>query len=502
MKKASFLIVFIVPFLMGCPHKKDVVETKPLTDAERMAASINNYQVAAPPATTNEIDLVADSAYLYAKETYLWNTNTKTTWDSSLLEIGYNKFNPRQYNSADVVATGQKVMAALKAFSSNNDRFSFATTKEESDGIQTGETKDYGFFVKPAYINATDVKWFLTYVYAQSDAGLKGVKRGWIINKINGTPIVYDNASIALLNDLLFGSGTAATIEFLKHDGTPVSLTLNKTDFQANSVLYSNVITTNGKNVGYLVFNSFFGAPSRTELQQVFDNFQSKGINELIVDLRNNSGGSTETQDMLANIIAPAAANGKTMYSYEFNPLLQQDKFPLLKKKFRWANGSFTLANNTEKFQKIGTLNLSRVFFIGTNSTASASELLINNLKPVMNVQLIGDTTYGKPVGFFPIVLFNKVALYPISFRTINGAGNADYYHGFVPDRLANDGVNKDWGDVTDPCLAAALYYINNNKYAVVNNTLPRSVMGSASTQKALQNLNDQKFSGMFIETK
>ena len=104
-------------------------------------------------------------------------------------------------------------------------------------------------------------------------------------------------------------------------------------------------------------------------------------------------------------------------------------------------------------------MNLSRVFFIVTGSSASASELIINNLKPYMDVKLIGDTTYGKPVGFFPIEILNY-AIYPISFRTINSAGNADYYSGFAPDKLAADGVNKNWGDVTEPSLAAALKYI------------------------------------------
>ena len=105
-------------------------------------------------------------------------------------------------------------------------------------------------------------------------------------------------------------------------------------------------------------------------------------------------------------------------------------------------------------------LNLNRVFFIVTNGTASASELLINNLKPYMDVKLIGDTTYGKPVGFFPVDIYNY-SIYPISFKTVNSAGNADYYNGFAPDKIAPDGVSKNWGDITEPSLASALKYIS-----------------------------------------
>ena len=81
-----------------------------------------------------------------------------------------------------------------------------------------------------------------------------------------------------------------------------------------------------------------------------------------------------------------------------------------------------------------------------------------------MDVKLIGDTTYGKPVGFFPIPIFNY-DIYPISFKTVNSAGNADYYTGFAPDKLVSDGVNKNWGDVNEPSLAAALRYISTGSF-------------------------------------
>jgi len=146
---------------------------------------------------------------------------------------------------------------------------------------------------------------------------------------------------------------------------------------------------------------------------------------------------------------------------------------------------------------------LSRVFFIVTGNTASASELLINNLKPYMDVKLIGDTTYGKPVGFFPIPIFNY-DIYPISFKTVNSAGNADYYTGFAPDKLTFDGVNKNWGDANEPSLAAALRYISTGSFerfaAESLNNLQRRAMNEAKPlNKAI---NENKFSGMFIERK
>jgi C-terminal processing protease CtpA/Prc len=385
------------------------------------------------------------------------------------------------------------------------DRYSFVATKEESDGIQTGATTDYGFFIKSYSIDEVEpvdsVYWYVNYVYSQSTAGTNGVKRGWRINKINGTQIGYDQASVDILNDIFFGTGTSASFEFLKPDGTTATLPLGKTSFQSNSVLYTHVFTSGSKKIGYMVFNQFFGASSRAELATVFNQFDAAGITNLIVDLRYNRGGATETQDTLANLIAPFVANLGKMYTYEFNQQLQQGNFPLLKTQPGFANVSFTPANNTVVFHKVDNIQLLQVFFIVSNSTASASELLINNLRPYIDVKLIGDTTYGKPVGFFPIAISNY-DIYPISFRTINSAGNADYYSGFAPDKLVVDGVDKDWGDTNEPCLAEALKYINTGSFRTLPDNDASQLRRDAQLEMkpAQKALESRKFTGMYKE--
>ncbi|MCW3106905.1 MAG: hypothetical protein JWQ09_1411, partial [Segetibacter sp.] len=370
----------------------------------------------------------------------------------------------------------------------------------------TGVSVDYGFFIKAAAADKVEpidsVHWYVEYVFDQSTAGTSGLNRGWYINKINNTPVTYSQSSIDLLNQTFFGTTNSASFEFVKPDGSTATFNLSKTSFTSNSVLYKNVINAGAKKVGYFVFKQFFGTPSITELNNVFSTFKSQGINELIVDLRYNPGGSTATQDALANLIAPASANNQVMYKYVFNSNLQQGKFPLLQQKAGYGSTSFTEENNTERFANTGGLNISRVFFIVGHGTASASELLINNLKPYIDVKLIGDTTYGKPVGFFPVDIYNY-SIYPISFKTVNSAGNADYYKGFAPDKIAPDGVNKNWGDVTDPSLASALSYINTGAFrtAAGSEQQYRNQMKSQLQLKPLNNeLEKNKFTGMFIE--
>ena len=118
-----------------------------------------------------------------------------------------------------------------------------------------------------------------------------------------------------------------------------------------------------------------------------------------------------------------------------------------------------------------------------------------------MDVKLIGDTTYGKPVGFFPIPVYNY-DIYPISFKTVNSAGNADYYIGFVPDKLVPDGVDKNWGNVDEPCLAAALKYITSGSFRISSNEGQQQLRVQAAKQAEFFNrsLSENKFSGMFIE--
>ena len=476
MKSKLGLLTVVAILAFSCKKKNESVNTPP------------------PPVTSTAEELLMASVYLYSKEVYFWNDRISS----------YDQFNPRQYNGPDEFKSAKNVMGAIRQ-PQPLDRYSFVTTIEESDGIQTGEDKDFGFFLKSASVDLAapldSIYWFVSYVYDKSTAGIAGVKRGWIINKINGMQLGYDEPSINILNNTFFGIVTTANFEFIKPDNSPATASLSKSSFQANSVLYKGVLTPGAAKVGYLVFNQFFGEPSRVELASAFAGFQSQGITDLVVDLRYNPGGSTETQDILANLIAPLSANNQKMYSYQFNPQLQQGTFPLLQKKPGFQNVSFSEATNTVKYEKSGTLNLSRVFFIVTGSSASASELIINNLKPYMDVKLIGDTTYGKPVGFFPIQI-SKYAIYPISFRTINSAGNADYYSGFAPDKLANDGVNKDWGDITEPSLAAALNYIGTGAFGrAPENGLMKLRRDAQQLLKPVQNiLESKKFVGMYKE--
>jgi hypothetical protein len=233
--------------------------------------------------------------------------------------------------------------------------------------------------------------------------------------------------------------------------------------------LFDSVYSVGSAKVGYFVFNSFAAVDNgngptltKTELNRVFAKFQSAGISSLIVDLRYNGGGSVQTTEYLDSLIAPASVAGKEMYHYLYNDKItamnNQIGFPV---KIMFTGG--------------GSLNLQNVFFIGTGNTASASELTINNLKPYMTVKLVGDTTYGKPVGFFTFHITDfpnggaekaLADLYAINFETRNADNNGGYFDGLIPDAVASDFINVPWGNPADDNLQKIFSYINTGVFS------------------------------------
>ena len=141
------------------------------------------------------------------------------------------------------------------------------------------------------------------------------------------------------------------------------------------------------------------------------------------------------------------------MYNTYYNDILQNNKEVLLKNQWRKDQASgqdynygqfdYSVAGNAVNFSKQGSLNVNRVFFIMTGNTASASELTINNLRPQMDVQFVGNTSYGKPVGFFDIDI-NNYQLYIPEFYTLNSTGQGNYYSGFSPGTTDYPGVSDD----------------------------------------------------------
>jgi carboxyl-terminal processing protease len=459
------------------------------------------------------LDLVRDSIYLYSKEAYYWNDGLPD----------YGTFNPRGYSGSSDLDAVQKEVNAISQYKINpatNLPYEYSTSSPGTakysfiDNGQTstslGGTKaDYGFAITA--IANTDFR--VRYVYPGSPAGNANMHRADQIITIN----TRSNLDISVTTDYNFvvnALGTSPLSMTLRRpDNTTYSVTLTSVTYTANPVLLYKVLDGgSGKKVGYVVFNTFTSPANATpKLDEAFNNFTANGVTDLVVDLRYNGGGYVSTSEYLANLIVPAAKSGGTMYSSYFNSTLQNNQEVLLKKQYaRDANNNlynygqvdYSIAGNTVKFAKKGSLGVSRVFFIVTGSTASASELAINNLRPQMDVKLIGRTTYGKPVGFFAINISNY-QLYVPEFETKNSAGQGGYYTGMLPGSTDYPGISdaddltKDFGDPTEKLLAHALNYVTKGTYG---NALQIQSTGNAATNGINRPLGPDGFNGMIFD--
>jgi carboxyl-terminal processing protease len=507
MKRIVYLLVILIAGLIAS-CKKD-------------KKSVDSDNAASPSKNGTTLNLVQDSVFLYAKEAYYWYDALPT----------YPEFDPRAFTGSTDIAALTGEVDAISQYKINpatslpyeyyspnpgEAKYSFIDQGEVSTEL-SGTNDDFGF--APLFNDVNDLR--VKYVYPGSPADLAGIKRGYQITAINGnTNFSYDGANGPHTQFVInaYSNSSTITMTLQKYDGTTMNVNLSAATYTINPVLtYKTFNQGNGHIVGYLVFNTFTSdANADAQLNTAFNYFNSNGVTDLVVDLRYNEGGYVSTAEYLDNLIVPSAKTRSLMYNYYFNDILTNNKETILANQVRrdpttnqlynYAQVDYSVAGNAVNFSKVGPLNISRVFFIVTGSTASASELTMNNLRPELNVQFIGSTTYGKPVGFFDIDI-NKYELYIPEFETKNSASQGDYYTGMVPGSadypgIADyDDVTKDFGDPTEGLLAHALNYVKTGTYAVttpqVQSLSKARTFSIVQANAAAIQLGQYKFKGM-----
>jgi carboxyl-terminal processing protease len=287
-------------------------------------------------------------------------------------------------------------------------------------------------------------------IYNNSPLYLEGVRRGWIVKKING----YDIASIILSNDVdaynnAIGPATAGITNvfiFGKPDGSEVTISSTKQSFTVNTVLVCDTLHLSSGITGHLVFESFI-LPSEAELETAFAFFQENNVHDLILDLRYNSGGYLNIAQQLASYIIGNSISGTTFAKLSYN------------NKSQSANSTFPFQNTSLP------LSLSRLAVIKTRLTASASEAVMNGLHPHLNLVSIGDTTLGKPMGMNGWECAKKYFFWPVTFKIVNSANEGEYYDGIAPTQIATDDITHDFNDRHEECLRQAISWLETGSF-------------------------------------
>ncbi|WP_316789861.1 S41 family peptidase [Pedobacter frigoris] len=499
MKSYSYKNYCIVAAMMvltvfgACKKNK----TQPKTDEP--AVQSNTKQTP----TTNRRELTNDSLFLYAKEIYFWNTSLPTydafeprkytTQSTDLANYELNLFNiVKSSGSADYVSTSPyPKYSFIDDITTRNPAVKSAAPDPKASVDLEGNGNDMGIYdISAVGIGNSMYRLYILAVSKGSPADLAQITRGANITKINGTSIGSASggqiaaSEVSLINATIFGNPTTLQLEGVKTDGATFSVTLQKAAYKSNPIYKTNVITAGTKKIGYLAYARFSNSEnSISALNDAFADFTTKGVTDLVIDLRFNGGGYVSTARHLINLIAPLTATG-TMYVEHYNNNLKNRKQsdqsilshqPLLDEndKVQYENGKmvtyadidFSVAKNTEVFSKVGGLTgVKNVVFIVTGSTASASELVINSLKPHMTVKLVGQKSYGKPIGFFPIRLENRYEVYFSLFESKNSLGQGEYYSGMTPDYVMSDDLGTfDFGNPQELYLKQALNYLAPN---------------------------------------
>lgn len=420
-KNWALYAVLVLGLLAGCKEREEVTPQAPVDPRAGNVAQVNT------------------ALYEIMKEVYLWNDKLPATFDAA------------RYRTAD------DALEALK--DKTFDRWSYLEDIQTfMDYFEGGEYVGNGLGLKLD----KDGNLWVSYVYPNSPAGKAGITRGLKIAKINGQDVA------ALLNSNSIGdalgedkAGVQTRFSFQDAAGKTTEATLAKEPVTINSVLFRNVKEVAGKKVGYLVFTTFIDK-SNAELDEAFSYFKSQGVNELVLDLRYNGGGSLSVAQHLAGLIAPGKA-GQKFVELTYNTNLNKQ------------NKRFDIEAQPQ------AINLNRLFVITSRNTASASEAIINGLKPYMPVVTIGSASHGKPVGMntLPIDLEGNLldwddineqtkgyAFLPIMFKVANSSGQAEYFTGIPADGAASDNLAAPFGDAGEDCFAQALHYIQSGTFS------------------------------------
>ena len=402
----------------------------------------------------------------WTEETYLWNDEVTDR-------------DPRDFNDR-IEYFNLLRTTAVTASGEDKDDFHFSQSTEEFlEQRNSAPTASYGVsFVNFSSSPPRDFR----VRYADPDtpasevvvSGKPNFLRGSRIIEVDNVDFINGN-DVDALNDALFPATAGEVHTFLMRDpdGEERLVTLTSADLSRDPVNRVEVIDTPTGPVGYVLFNTFSPFASEIEIIEAVEQLSNANVTDLVLDLRYNGGGLLAVASQLSYMIAgPSFTSGRTFEQLRFNadagnfnPVTGERNDPI---PFYNTALGFTATSGVA----LPTLpDVQRVFILSTEGTCSASEAVINGLRGVdFEVILIGDTTCGKPFGFYPQDNCG-ITYYTIQFQGTNDKGFGDYADGFVPldsnfefgvtlpGCQGEDDFDNELGDPAEALLSTALTY-------------------------------------------
>lgn len=389
-----------------------------------------------PSETEKPLKNIEVESFIYAgmNEVYLYKANVPALTDSYFATVSQKEDFLRSFDSPEIL---------YENLQPEFDHFSFMTSDYEAlakmfQGVSEVNGMSFGL----GRIGDSNALFgYVEYIMPGTSAEQQGVKRGDVFTQINGTSLNIDNYRALLENENYTIDINRIENGYITPTGTSISLTAS--EYSENPVYISNVIEEDGKKIGYLMYNGFTSTNDfDSQLNAVFGDFKAQGISDLILDLRYNGGGSVATAVDLAGMIT-GQFEGEIFIKEQWNSKYQN----------AWPAENYLTRFDSKirTGETINSLNLSRIFVIGTRATASASELIINGLEPYIEVIHVGTTTRGKfqasttlydapnfylydNQGNLHVNPNHKYAIQPLIFKSANANGKTDFVDGLFPD--------------------------------------------------------------------
>lgn len=452
---------------------------------------------------------------------FVWKgLNSWYYWKNDVPNLADNKASSNDYNALIGNKTPDQLFYSLLNNYGTVDRFSWIVSDvDELLKSFSGKKVSSGMDLSLTLLDPIDknVLALVNYVVPNSPADLQGVKRGDVILRINGRVLNTDNYRLLFSESFNVQVGKKPYIEdgALKVESTS-DVSIRGVELDENPVYFSKIIQEGNKKIGYLVYNGFQSIYN-DELNEVFGEFKSQGVTDLILDLRYNGGGSLSTAVGLGQMITGQFTNSPFV-SLEFN---QKHTNENSVENLSTDLPLYDFINGQSKFigtEKINSLNLDKVYVLTGRGTASASELTITGLQPYINVVKIGEKTYGKFVG--SITLFDspnsdftnynnksinhKYAMQPIVFAYFN-ANHQIFNEGVSPNyELSFDDYigMGDFGEKTDAAYAKAMQLITGDmsRYRAIPKAKMKKTSIFLGTTKTMQQFGTELYIESFVQ--